>query len=242
MTRKFVVNGRFVTRPPSGVDRVAIELVTALARRPDVADITRMHPQGDRLHRGWIDALPDDMRGKLSLRPVGHRQGHAWEQVELSLALRDATLRDRPLLSLCSTGPILARNQAVMIHDAQVWDAPHSYSRSFRMGYHALLPVLGRSARHVLAVSYFATRPNACLKLTNTLETNSIIVYLNILSIMARWIVKLERTVPVESPETRGVQFANTIHNYSFLPLSFVFSLPFHSSNYRFMMFRSLYS
>lgn len=160
------INARFLARPATGVDRVAIELVTALARRPDVGEIALLHPQGDKLHQDWIEALPDDMRGKLSLRPVGNRRGHAWEQIDLPLALRDATLRGRPLLSLCSTGPILARNQAVMIHDAQVWDAPHSYSRSFRMGYRILLPVLGRSTRHVLTVSHFAAGRLAAVGIT----------------------------------------------------------------------------
>lgn len=151
LPRRLAVNARFLTRPPTGVDRVAIELVTALARRDDVGEIALCHPREDSLHRDWLDTLPDGSRRKLTLLPVGQRRGHAWEQIDLP-----RVLRDRPLLSLCSTGPVLRRNHAVMIHDAQVWDAPHSYSRAFRLAYRTLLPVLGRSARHVLTVSHFA--------------------------------------------------------------------------------------
>ncbi len=147
----FAVNARFLTRPASGVDRVAIELISALAARPDVARFVLLHPQSDRLHIGWLDHLPAESRAKVDLQPFGTRQGHLWEQLDLARAVPDQLL-----LSLCSTGPALRRNQAVMIHDAQVWDVPQSFSRAFRLAYRMLLPVLARRARHVLTVSRFA--------------------------------------------------------------------------------------
>jgi glycosyltransferase involved in cell wall biosynthesis len=147
----FAVNARFLTRPASGVDRVAIELIVALAARPDVARLTLLHPTTNKLHRDWVDALSSETRAKIVLQPLGTRQGHLWEQLDLARALPDLLL-----LSLCSTGPALRRNQAVMIHDAQVWDVPQSYSRAFRIAYRVLLPALARRARHVLTVSQFS--------------------------------------------------------------------------------------
>ena len=153
MLRDFAVNARFLTRPASGVDRVAIELIGALAAGPDVGRLILLHPVSDRLHRDWIDLLPSETRAKIVLHPFGTRQGHLWEQLDLSRALPELLL-----LSLCSTGPALRRNQAVMLHDAQVWDVPQSYSRAFRLAYRLLLPVLTRRARHVLTVSQFSAR------------------------------------------------------------------------------------
>ena len=148
------VNARFLTRPASGVDRVAIELLKAMAARTDTARFILLHPTGAPLHLGWLDALPPAMRAKLTLRPCGGGlRGHVWEQLALPFAARGLAL-----LSLCSTGPLLRHNQAVMIHDAQVWDAPHSYSRAFRWLYRRLLPRLARRVRHVLTVSTFAQR------------------------------------------------------------------------------------
>lgn len=147
------VNARFLTRAPTGVDRVAIEVITALAARPEVGSLILLHPVSPDLQRAWIDALPAGHRAKLILRPLGSRQGYPWEQLELSRACRDLVL-----LSLCSTGPAWRRNQAVMIHDAQVWDVPHSYSRAFRLAYRVLLPVIAHRARHVLTVSEFSAR------------------------------------------------------------------------------------
>lgn len=151
--RHLSVNARFLTRPATGVDRVAIELLVALARRPDVARLDLLHPAGRALHADWVLALPGDLRSRFHLLPLGRRQGHLWEQLDLARAQPD-----RLLLSLCSTGPALRQRQAVMIHDAQVWDAPDSFSRGFRLAYRALLPVVARRAQHVLTVSEFARR------------------------------------------------------------------------------------
>ena len=147
----FAINARFLTRPPTGVDRVAIELLTALAARPEIAGLTLLHPSSDKLHTDWLTQLPLVLRVKFDLQPIGQRQGHLWEQLDLGRALPE-----RLLLSLCSTGPALRRNQAVMIHDAQVWDAPQSFSFAFRLAYRALLPLVARRTRHVLTVSEFA--------------------------------------------------------------------------------------
>lgn len=148
MTHDLAVNARFLTRPASGVDRVAIELLVALAGRADIGRIRLLHPQADRLHLGWLETLDPALHARFELVPVGRRGGHLWEQLELPRACGDDLL-----LSLCSTGPVARGRQAVMIHDAQVWDAPQSYSSAFRLAYRLLLPVLARRAHHVLTVS-----------------------------------------------------------------------------------------
>lgn len=132
MPRKILLNGRFLTRPMTGVDRVACELTRALSAS---AQFTRHYE---------IEVLSP----KASASALG---GHFWEQTALAHHMPGA-----PLLSLCNTGPILRSNQIVMLHDAQVWRAPESYPPLFRHCYRSLLPLLGRRAKTLITVSNFA--------------------------------------------------------------------------------------
>jgi len=150
-SQKFAVNARFLTRTASGVDRVAAEIISALSEREDVAHLILLHPPTSKLHTDWLDRLSPAAREKIELRQLGRFTGHLWEQI--SLAGAEPGL---PLLSFCNTGPIKRHNQVVMIHDAQVWDAPTSFSRTFRLAYRILLPTLARRVSHVLTVSNFA--------------------------------------------------------------------------------------
>lgn len=152
-----LLNGRFLSRAPSGVDRVAIELARRLVSKTSA--------------RGWrFDvAVPanapadDEIGARLGLDKRndiyrGHAKGYLWEQIELWWVRPNSVL-----LSLANMGPALRRNQAAMIHDTQVFDTPESYSRPFRLTYRLLLPVLGRRAAHLLTVSqHSALRLAAC--------------------------------------------------------------------------------
>lgn len=146
------INGRFLTRRMTGVDRFAREVVAA---------IDRMLVDGDPLVAGLqvtilvppSDSLEHDYR-RIQVRQVGKRQGTAWEQLDLARAVPQGAL----LLSLCNTGPALRREHAVVIHDAGTERMPQAYSRGFRWWYRLLMPLLGRNARHLLTVSAFSRR------------------------------------------------------------------------------------
>ncbi|MER2265751.1 glycosyltransferase family 4 protein [Methylobacterium oxalidis] len=145
--RKVVINGRFGTRAMTGVDRVAQELTLALDRLmaegalPDVA-IEVVAPPGGLRPLGLSN---------IPIRQVGRMTGHAWEQIELPRACRDAWL-----LNLCNTAPLVLRNALVMMHDAQVYQTPDSYSQAFRAAYRFLMPVAARRCRTVTTVSDFS--------------------------------------------------------------------------------------
>jgi len=147
-----LLNARFMMRPPTGVDRVAIELVSALLELgvPERFDTLRgLRPAGDILD---ARSRPDKI---MKVTQVLHSRhgGHFWEQAVLS--------RAQPtdyLLSLCNMGPVFRKRQVVMLHDAQAFRQPESYSRAFRMWYHAVQPRLGSRAEMVLTVSDFARR------------------------------------------------------------------------------------
>ncbi|AWN41418.1 glycosyltransferase family 4 protein [Methylobacterium durans] len=146
---KIVINGRFGTRALTGVDRVAQELSVALDRLviegalPGL-DIEVVAPPGNLRHLG-LSAIP--------VRQTGRLTGHAWEQLELPRACRGAWL-----LNLCNTAPLTVRDALVMLHDAQIYQTPDSYSRAFRAAYRVLLPAAARRCRAVTTVSDFSRR------------------------------------------------------------------------------------
>ena len=86
------------------------------------------------------------------LRPQGSRRGQAWEQIDLAPAARAGLL-----LNLGNTAPLWRRGrQAVVIHDAGVFDTPESYSRLFRLWYRTLHHGLARNGTRLLTVSEFS--------------------------------------------------------------------------------------
>lgn len=86
------------------------------------------------------------------LRPAGRLRGQAWEQAVLPGAARAGLL-----LNLGNTAPLWRRGrQAVVIHDAGVFDTPESYSRPFRLWYRALHHGLARNGTILVTVSEFS--------------------------------------------------------------------------------------
>jgi len=149
---RLLLNGRFLTRSMTGVDRVATELSMAL--------IARLRERGSpplRIVRPNQPVFAPESRPEalLSLEAVrtARLNGYAWEQLALTWAASSDWL-----LSLCNLGPILRSRQVVMIHDAQIFTQPETYSKGFRLAYHTLLPRVARRARVVLTVSDFSRR------------------------------------------------------------------------------------
>jgi glycosyltransferase involved in cell wall biosynthesis len=148
MTRRWTINGRFLSQPTTGVQRYARELVrsldTLIAEQGPLARglEVRLHcpPGSDQIPLAFIER-----------REIGRTSGHIWEQTRLPLSLDKGGL-----LSLSNTGPLLSRKHIVCIHDANVWNAPQSYSRAFRNFYRTLLPCLGKTAWGISTVSDYS--------------------------------------------------------------------------------------
>jgi glycosyltransferase involved in cell wall biosynthesis len=139
------LNGRFLTQGLTGVQRVASELAIAM---DTLAAAGRWPPTQVLMPRG----APGARYRHLQTRPVGRISGHGWEQFELPWHARG-----RFLLNLGNTAPLLAgRRQAVVIHDAGVFDTPESYSPQFRAWYRALQGALARSGATIVTVSEFS--------------------------------------------------------------------------------------
>lgn len=84
-------------------------------------------------------------------RPLSGPFAHLWEQSVLPLRSGDDLL-----WSPCNTGPVLARNQIVTIHDVSVFDHPEWYAPNFVRLYRNLLPTLARNCRRVVTVSAYS--------------------------------------------------------------------------------------
>ncbi len=138
-----VINGRFLTRPVTGVERYAGEITRQLVSMRD--DLTVLHPNRP-LHEFNSCRVP--------MRRVGGGSGHSWEQIALPLHLRRS---QRPtLLSLANVGPMRYRRQLVVIHDCSPLRHPHWFTRQFVTAYRAIWPQLTKHAAQIVTVSEFS--------------------------------------------------------------------------------------
>ncbi|MDO9363376.1 MAG: glycosyltransferase family 1 protein [Sphingopyxis sp.] len=147
--RRIIINGKFLSGIPTGVHRVAEELIrhaaeiirddTDIARKLELSLWLPHNAEANAKHLG------------LPYRVIGPLTGNLWEQLTLP-----AHARGQTILSLCNVGPMLTRNAVTMFHDAQVHLAPDSYSRPFRLWYRLHQPVSGRRHRKILTVSHFS--------------------------------------------------------------------------------------
>jgi glycosyltransferase involved in cell wall biosynthesis len=147
-TRRWSINGRFLTRNPTGVDRYVWEIAKAMDRL-----IGQSHPLANGLSLDILCSGQDmDFSPfvNLPLRSLPKAPGYVWEQVVLPRYLRGG------LLSLCNIGPLAVRKQIVCIHDVNTRIVPESYSFPFRAAYRLLQPPLGRRAACIATVSDFS--------------------------------------------------------------------------------------
>ncbi len=137
-TPNLLINGRFLGRRATGVDRFAFETIRALDQLIELRDPLVAGLQVEIIVPEALTALPNPFR-HVGLRASGKGGGLRWEQLALPQAARG-----RLLLNLCNSGPLMYRRQVTVLHDAAPTRVPDSYSRSF--------------ARRVITVSEFSRR------------------------------------------------------------------------------------
>ncbi len=133
-----VINGRFLTRPVTGVERYGHMLMSVIAREwPD--------------SRVVLPARAEEGLDTCGLEMLRHKGlgGHAWEQLQLPGALRKEDI----LISPANTGPLRVRRQVVVVHDLAVVHHPEWFDRRFARWYEFLLPRLTRRVARVITVS-----------------------------------------------------------------------------------------
>jgi glycosyltransferase involved in cell wall biosynthesis len=146
---KLWINGRFLDRPITGVERVAHNVVHGLCQiwqhEGSLAPEVRWAVPSE-----MARCLPSHIAG-MPVHAVGRLAGHAWEQWDLArLPAQDW------VLSLCNTGPMLRRRHALFMHDAQVFALPHNFRRSFRWWYRLLFGVASKRAQCLFTNSFFS--------------------------------------------------------------------------------------
>lgn len=150
MRKTIFFNGRFLAQPPSGMQRYACEMLTALDRQ--VADephwrdveLVALAPAGPLHAPAWRT---------IRVRQAGRLKGHAWEQVELAWLARGG-----PLVSLAGSGPYLHRRHILALHDANVFAHPEFFSPAYARWQRAIRPRLARAAASLVTVSEFSRR------------------------------------------------------------------------------------
>lgn len=148
---RLYINGRFVTRPMTGVDRVAYELTAALQQIADglPAGSLSLQPVLPRCLPEQIAFLPESTQGAVQAN--SKLSGLLWEQFELPFQSSEGVS-----VNLCNVGPYFGKRQILMVHDAQVYLSPASYSFGFRAWYRFIQPLLARRASLLLTVSEFS--------------------------------------------------------------------------------------
>lgn len=144
---QIVINGRFLQRPVTGVERFAVETLSALDKLLSAGALPRL---------SLVLAVPAGTRPAVSFQhipveEVGRLQGHAWEQIDLPLFCKG-----RRLINLCNTAPVFKKDQVVVIHDAAVFSVPQAFSASFRLAYKLIHAGLSLVGAKILTVSEFS--------------------------------------------------------------------------------------
>jgi glycosyltransferase involved in cell wall biosynthesis len=133
MTRDIVINGRFLARRVTGVERYGREILRYIGDKPALSSIEGARVEATR---------------KQGLR------GHAWEQFILPAKLN----RHSILWSPANTGPLLIPRQALTIHDLSPLEHPDWFRRSFTTWYRLFLPILAKRVRTVFTPSEYVKR------------------------------------------------------------------------------------
>ena len=143
----FCINGRFLTQPISGVQRVARQLCRALAQSPAKDLFSLVIPPGAEAEADRI-GLSFEIVGGASDTLLG---GILWENRALPNAVRG-----RYLINLTNRFPIALKRGAVLIHDAHVFDLPSTYKPIFGSFYRSLYGLAVTRGLDLVTVSEFS--------------------------------------------------------------------------------------
>lgn len=140
MTRDIIINGRFLARPITGVERYGREIVKYIGNNCRVE----------------MPAL-----SVVEMTRANGVAGHAWEQLLLPSKLWTQTancLNDSILWSPANTGPLLVRNQALTIHDLSPLEHPEWFKQSFAIWYRLFLPLLAKRVQIIFTPTEYVRR------------------------------------------------------------------------------------
>lgn len=142
---KYCINGRFLTRRVTGVDRYARELVKRLDRYFGINEAVILLP-------GNCEPIDWEPTENIVLQKYGKLSGAMWEQFDLPRYTRKRNLLT---VNLCNTGPLFSPG-IVCLHDMNVRANPAFWDWKFRYYYLLLFSCITRRAKAVVTVSHFS--------------------------------------------------------------------------------------
>ncbi len=149
MKKKIFLNGRFLTRPLTGVQRTAYEMIMALDSLIGQGRINTHDYDFILIYSGTI-TNPIELK-HIKLLQKGVFKGNIWEQLELPLLTAGSLL-----VSMCTISSLFKFKQMVIVHDASFVVNPGYFSFGFRTWYKFAIPYLARISRHMITVSNFS--------------------------------------------------------------------------------------
>jgi glycosyltransferase involved in cell wall biosynthesis len=147
--QSIAVNGRFLSQAVTGVQRYAVELMSAIdrllsTRQIEPVPVTVYVPPDARIAPAWKT---------VCVERIGRFTGQFWEQIDLASRARGSLL-----FTPCGGAPVVHPHQVITIHDAAIFRTPEAYTAIYRNYYKVLQRVLARKAEHLITVSQFSRR------------------------------------------------------------------------------------
>lgn len=144
--KRIAINGLFLTKSMTGVQRVAFQYAKNIKNQCKDAEIVILVPSKATINSVYdLSELPN-------IKRVGSFSGKVWEQVILPFYSKNFDV----LLSFCNQSPVLSKNSVLLVHDAQVYLYPDSYSFLFKMWYRVSLPLMIRNAIKTITISNYS--------------------------------------------------------------------------------------
>jgi glycosyltransferase involved in cell wall biosynthesis len=148
MDYKIAVNGTFLMKPLTGVQRYAREMLRGLGLI-GFKDIIVLAPPGCSIDEIYEYKIVTD-----AIHFPWHEQWWIWEQLRLPFLLRNYP--EHILWSPSNIGPLCVSNQVITMHDALVFAGPEWFSLVGRTYYRMLLPRLAKRVKHVITDSAYS--------------------------------------------------------------------------------------
>lgn len=140
--KKLLINGRFLSQKPTGVQNYAIGIIKALIKSGLEVEI--ITPPCKFNNRG------------LPVKTIGLFSGFIWEQFFLAFYARRQ--QDNLLLNLCNSASLFIRRQIVTIHDLAFEEKANWFNPIFKFWYKFMIPRICRRALLIITVSGFSKR------------------------------------------------------------------------------------
>lgn len=138
----FVVNGRFLTQKPTGIQRYAFEMCN------------KLYELGADFHVAIPQNINPDYKFSFKVVRCGSLNTHLWEQINLPRYLKK--IGSPLLISFSGSGPLNYSNQIMTIHDVSQERHPEWFSPNFVRFYHFMYPRVAKKSHAVITVSEFS--------------------------------------------------------------------------------------